>query len=157
MTNTQYIRKNAIIYQRYKDQFNQLGVCDIKRFRDEVERAFYQLPIKTVFVDGQPYANVAELTQDIKAGKPMLISHDNNDSKLLPRVLNLMFRAVHDYLHYTLQAEFNATGEIAVFKLQGKLHSDGISQKILFSEVVLQACFCEYFGKFSESQKIVLL
>jgi hypothetical protein len=86
----------------------------------------------------------------------MKISADFNDSRLLPGKLNLQFRAVHDYLHYVLQAPFTAEGEIQVYGLQKKLHCSAIGQQILFSEVVLQACYCEYFGKFAEFQKVVL-
>lgn len=108
------------------------------------------------FQDGNPYENVDQLSKDIRGNGIMLISRDHNDSKLLGDEVNLMFRAIHDYLHYVLQAPFNAEGEIKVYKLQKKLHESEISKQILFSEVVLQACYAEYFGKFAEVQKVVL-
>lgn len=157
MTDLQYIRKNALIYQRYKDQFDSLTPSELLQFQDEVEQAFTCVPIKVDFVKGQPYANHIELTQDIQRNKRMQISTDFNDSKLLPSDLNLKFRAVHDWLHYTLQAPFTAEGEIKVFKMQKKFHSLGLMQDILFSEIVLQASFCEYFGAFPTIQKVVLL
>lgn len=155
MSNEDYIRKNAIIYQRYKDQFDQIEWVELNQFRLEITQAFETIPCVVFYVDRQPYKDHHELTADIKAGR-MLISKDHNNSKLLPGELNLKFRAVHDYLHYVLQAPFTAVGEIKVYGTQKKLHCSPIGQKILFSEVVLQACYAEYFGTFGK-QKVILL
>lgn len=156
MKTQDYIRKNALIYQRYKDNFDTLEGHEIKLFRYEVDKAWSYLPVRIDFVDGQPYDNIEQLSNDIKKGF-MLISKDYNDSKLLPGLLNLKFRAIHDYLHYVLQAPFTASGEIKVFQLQKRLHCSSIGQRILFSEVVLQACYAEYFNKFAEYQKVIIL
>ena len=156
METKDYIRHKAIIYQRYKDNFDELSLDQIDIFRGEVNIAFEGLPVRVVFVDFDPYANLKQLSDDILVNGRMLISRMNNDSKLLGPYINLKFRAVHDYLHYTLQAPFTAEGEIKVFALQKKFHPSAISQQILFSEVVLQACYAEYFGKFAEVQKVVL-
>lgn len=154
-TTNQIIQDNAIIYQRYKDRFPELTRKQLTQYRFEVAVAFNKLPCNVDYVNGQPYTSVEELTVDARKGI-IKISRDFNDSKLLPGKLNLEFRAVHDYLHYTLQAPFTAAGEMEVYKLQAKLHND-FSKKLLYSEVILQACFAEYFGKFIETQKIVLL
>lgn len=159
MKTSDYIRKNALIYERYKDNFDELGIDEIETFRAQIERAYKLIPhgdINVNRVTGQPYVNVLELTNDVKYNRCLQISEDNNNSRLLPGDLNLRFRAVHDYIHYLIQAPFTAEGEIAVYNLQKKLHSEGISQKILFSEVVLQACYVEYFGRFAPVQKVVL-
>lgn len=157
MNHLQYVRKNALIYQRYKDQFNEIKLCELLTFRNEVNKAYATIPVTVEYVSGQPYANHLELSKDIKENNLMRISKDFNESILLPDILNLRFRAIHDYLHYILQAPFTAYGEIKVYNLQKELHSEGISQKILFSEVVLQACYAEYFNEFSSTQKVVLL
>ena len=156
MENSDYIRHKAVVYQRYKDNFDELTALEKTEFRTEVEQAFKLLPVRAVFVDFNPYSNVKQLSNDIVHNNRMLISAEHNESRLLPGNLNLKFRAVHDYLHYVLQAPFTASGEIEVYKLQKKFHKEGISQQILFSEVVLQACYQEYFGKFAEVQKVVL-
>lgn len=156
MSNEDYIRNKALVYLRYKDNYNEIDVRDIIKFQEEVNDAYNNIPIPCKFVEGQPYANHHELTADIKAGKPMRISTDHNDSRLLPGDLNLYFRAVHDYLHYVLQAPFTAVGEIKVYHLQKKLHASEMSRRILFSEVVLQACYQEYYGKFAPFQKVIL-
>lgn len=156
MTNQEYIRKNALIYSRYKDNFNSLKPWELLQFQDEVENAYTKVPVRVEYVSGQPYTNHKELTQDIETNKVMRISAEFNESKLLPGDLNLKFRAVHDWLHYILQAPFTAEGEIKVYKMQKKHHTLGLMQEILFSEVVLQACFAEYFGYFAPFQKLVL-
>jgi len=158
MTTKDYIRHKALLYLKYKDNFEELTTKQINKFRKEVEEAFGKLPsnLWVEYESGQPYNNLEELTEDIKERQVMHISTDHNESVLLPDKLNLQFRAVHDYLHYTLQQPFTAVGEINVFKMQRKFHSTGISQQILFSEVVLQACYAEYFGKFPAKQKVVL-
>jgi len=157
MTNAHYIRKNAIIYERYKDNFDNIRTEEILLFRQEIRAAYGKIPVMVGWQSGQPYQNVSELTKDIKDTNRMYISTDHNESRLLPEQLNMEFRAVHDYLHYTLQAPFTAAGEIKVFHLQKKLHSSEIGRKILFSEVVLQACYQEHFGHFAPTQKVILL
>lgn len=159
MTNKQYIRKNALIYQRYKDNFNELTEQDLYEFRSEIVKAYNAIPlkeIKVLFVDVDPYKTVAELTADVRNNRVMRVFSGGSDSKLLPGMLNLMFRAIHDYWHYVLQAPFTAEGEIKVFNRQAKHHTSITSQKILFSEVVLQACYAEYFGEFASVQKVIL-
>lgn len=159
MKTVDYIRKNAIIYERYKDQFDTLTEEQINVFREEVQEAFRKIPksIQIEFCSCQPYETADQMFVDIRNNKQLRISSQNNDSKLLPGNLNLEFRAVHDYLHYVLQAPFGAIGEIAVFKLQLKHHESHVSKQILFSEVVLQACYFEHFGKFSDKQKVILI
>lgn len=159
MSNTDYIQNKAIIYERYKDDFDKLTEEQIDTFRKEVEEAFFlrvYMSVNVVYVKGQPYKDHHELTSDIKVRKRLQISSDHNDSRLLPGEFNLQFRAVHDYLHYILQAPFTAVGEIQVYNLQKKLHESEISKQILFSEVVLQACYQEHFGRFAPIQKVVL-
>lgn len=158
MDTKDYIAHKAVIYYRYKDNFPELTKKQLALFRKEVNFAFDSLPknLEVKYVKGQPYANLFELTHDIKWKNTLQVSTDHNESELLPGILNLSFRAVHDYLHYTLQQPFDARGEINVFKIQKKFHSVGISQQILFSEVVLQACFAEHYGSFPTKQKVVL-
>ncbi len=159
MTTKDYIRHKAVLYLKYKDNFEELTKKQISNFRGEVETAYDKIPhskVQVMSVDGQPYVDHIQLSNDIKLNGTLRISSDHNESVLLPGLLNLQFRAVHDYLHYTLQQPFTAVGEINVFKMQRKFHSTGISQQILFSEVVLQACYAEYFGKFPPTQKVVL-
>lgn len=156
MKTSEYIRRNALIYERYKDNFDHIEWVELNQFRLEVEQAFNNIPCKVLYVTGQPYENVEQLTNGIKTANLLRVSEDFNDSRLLPGELNLKFRAVHDYLHYVLQQPFTAEGEIKVYKLQKRLHCSAIGKRILFSEVVLQACYAEYFGVFAPQQKVIL-
>lgn len=159
MSNEDYIKNKALIYERYKDQFDEIGSVGVRQFRLEIERAYKEHVIPFVSVNsvsGQPYENHHALTDDIQKRNRLRISHDHNDSKLLPNELNLYFRAVHDYIHYILQAPFTAAGEIKVYNFQKRFHQAGVCQQILFSKVVLQACYAEYFKKFAPIQKVIL-
>lgn len=156
-------RTNAVKYQRYKDQFDQIDLKEIVQYRREVEDAFtriqrYDYPGKPfiLFVDYEPYENLEQLTADVLGNNIMKISSLNNSSLLLPGLFNLKFRAVHDYLHYFLQQPFGFAGEYKVYQAQKHMHKSRIGRQILFSEVVLQAAYCEYFGTFAPTQKIVL-
>jgi hypothetical protein len=153
------MRTNAIKYERYKDRFDDIPIEELNEFRLEVELAFSRItsggPV-VAFVDYDPYKSLAELTVDIINRFEMKISSLNNDSKLLPGDLNLKFRAVHDFLHYFLQQPFNYLGEYKVYQAQKHIHKSQLRRQILYSEVVLQAAYCEYFGHFSDKQKIVL-
>lgn len=153
------IQHLANVYARFKCNFSELPQSEIDRFRNEVETAFNRISklINISFVGTDPYKDLAELTNDIDANKQMLISFENNNNKLLPDQLNLKFRAVHDFLHYVLQAEFDFNGEYQVYKAQKYMHKTETGKKILFSEVVLQASYCTIFNKFPEVQKIVII
>lgn len=171
------MRKNAIRYERYKDQLDNIPVAELNEFRYEVEFAFDRIQRKHMhtgacipganngihermfisFVDYDPYENLIQLTNDIHENDRLLISSLHNDSKLMPGDLNLKFRAVHDFLHYILQQPFDYLGEYKVFQAQKHIHKSKLRRQILYSEVVLQAAYCEYFGKFVDNQKIVLL
>lgn len=159
------MRQNAIRYQRYKDQFDNIPIQELNEFRYEIERAYDRIPLiknsvhlpkGILFVDYDPYETLVQLTNDITFEGRMLISSLHNDSKLLPGDLNLKFRAVHDFLHYFLQQPFGYYGEYKVYQAQKHIHKSLLRRRILYSEVVLQAAYCEYFGKFSDTQKIVL-
>lgn len=175
------LKGNALKYERYKDNLESISHIEIARYQTEVVEAFDRLnansfsntvkstnvdgyinahkrssQLMILFVDGQPYDNLDQLTRQIAAHNVMLVSSDNNDSKLLPGLLNLQFRAVHDYLHYLLQQEFDFVGEYKVYQAQKHMHKSKIRKQILYSEVVLQAAYCEYFGRFADTQKVVL-
>ena len=96
MTNQQYIRKNALIYERYKDEFDKVSEQELYDFRSEIVKAYNCIPlreIKVLFVDYDPYKTVAELTADVKINKVMRVFSGGSNSKLLPGMLNPMFHA----------------------------------------------------------------
>lgn len=152
------IKGNAIKYLRYKDQLHEVPIEELQEFRYEVEQAFNRIQRETdfvKFVDYDPYKNLSEMSIGIETENVLLVSNLNNDSKLLPGDLNLKFRAVHDYLHYILQQPFNFLGEYKVYQAQKHIHKSKLRRQMLYSEVVLQAAYCEHFGIFPQ-QKLVL-
>lgn len=159
MKTSELIRREALKYERYKDQLDQIEWVEVETFRREVELAFERINHEfpdIQFVSGDPYKNLSELTTDIMDNGVMLISTDNNNSKLLWGNLNLKFRAVHDYLHYLLQQPFDFKGELNVYKAQKFMHSTDIGRRILYSEIVLQAAYATHFGYFPSKQKVII-
>lgn len=152
------IKGNALKYLRFKDQFDQIPEKEVVQFRHDVEDAYYRIhhAITIEFVAYDPYDNLEEMTREIDTYRLMKISTLNSESLLLPDLLNLKFCAVHDYLHYLLQQPFDFRGEFNVYKAQKYMHTTKMGRQILYSEVVLQAAYCTYFGKFADKQKVVL-
>jgi hypothetical protein len=161
------IKGNALKYMRYKDQLETIDQKEIDQFRDEIVFAFESINKQiidrhrlisdfVIFVDDDPYASLEDMTESIRNLKYMMVTKRNNDSRLLPGDLNLKFRAVHDYLHYLLQQPFNFEGEYKVYQAQKHIHKSKLRRQILYSEVVLQAAYCEYTGSFAPKQKVVL-
>jgi hypothetical protein len=164
--NSESVKKNALIYLRYKDRFEDIDIKELTLFQQETEQAYKRLnlPIRGRYTEEQfiqmvnynPYKNLEEMTKDVEDNNRILISTLNNDSQLLPGYLNLQFRAVHDYLHYLLQQPFDYTGEYKVYQAQKHVYKTKLRRQILYSEIVLQAAYCTYFGKFADKQKVIL-
>lgn len=153
------IQKEALKYERYKDQLDSIPVEEVEQFRNEVTDAYQRLVFSLPagffwFEDFDPYENLEQMTFDAIRGH-MKISMLNNNSKLLPGTWNLQFRAIHDYFHYILQQPFDFKGEYNVYKATKFLHASRIGKRILYSEIVIQAAFCTYFGSFGP-QKVII-
>lgn len=151
-------RELAIKYERYKCQFDKIHYTEIEKFSRDVNIAFNVLTnnLTVKYVDFDPYNNVEEMTADIETNKVLKISSLFNESKIMDAATNLRFRAIHDYLHYVLQAPFTFAREYEVYKLQSKLHGSKVGKDILYSEINLQAAYAEYFGRFAEKEKVIL-
>ncbi len=157
MKTEQLIQREALKYERFKCQLTLIPLAEIEQFRSEVEQAYERLPkdLDISFVAREPYENLREMTLDIQFAGLMCVSNLHNTSELLPGDLNLKFRAVHDYFHYLLQQEFDFKGELNVYKATKFLHKSDIGKRILYSEIVLQAAYCTYFGTFGK-QKVII-
>lgn len=150
------IREDALRYQSGVDLFKQISKKEIQLFRKETEGAYnYVVNDKIEFVDYDPYTSCEDMIKKVNESGVLLISNLYNNSELLPGDLNLKFRAVHDTLHYRTKAPFTYEGETTIYEYQKYCYSTNLSRRILFSEVVLQAAYKEYFGNFGD-QKIVL-
>lgn len=179
MKTKQLIQSLALKYERYKDQLDQIDPVEINLYRKDIEQAYDRLPkpvghyehhldgygghdeyvekgFRVEFVDGQPYQTLKEMTDSILNDDVLFVSKDHNESTLLPGELNLKFRAVHDYLHYLFQQPLDFKGELNVYKTQKFFHSTEIGKRILYSEIVMQAAYCTYFGKFATKQKVII-
>lgn len=162
MKTTDLIQREANKYLRYKDQLPNIPLCEVVNFRKEVEETYARIeaasiaPLNILFVDEDPYKDLGEMTNDIRNFGRMKVSTLYNNSGLLPGNLNLKFRAVHDYFHYLLQQPFDFKGELNVYKATKFLHSSDIGKRILYSEIVLQAAYCTYFGGFPDKQKVII-
>lgn len=155
------LRKDALKYLRYKDMLDEVPEEVVEGYRALTGHTYNIIPtrLNVEFVSYDPYKSLQELSKDIKDNGKLLVSSLNNDSRLLPGNLNLKFRAVHDYLHFKHQLEFNYHGEREVYKLQKTLYYAkyySLFKKMLYSEIVLQTAYKEYFGKFAEKQKVII-
>lgn len=161
---TDVIKTLAYQYDRRKDQLNTLSEYDKTFLQFSVRNAYADIANEVEFIDNATALakygidlDKYEQTFDFFRRQHLVISSDNNNSPLMPGHLNLLFRAWHDYIHFSYGFHFDFMGEF----LTWEKHCEGVSndkyKKILFSEVVLQSCYFLTFGKFPDVQKVVLL
>jgi len=154
--NKETMKADAIAFMRGKNRLHDLHPQVIEQLRQENQRNFEKLQslIKVEFVSGQPYETAEELRHKVAEEGVLLISSDNNNSKLFGEDQNLKFRAVHDYFHIT-GCEFGYIGEAEAYEMQKLWYSANL-RPILYSEIVMQAAYFDYFGYFPEDQKVVI-
>lgn len=154
MTFTQSeIKKYAIAYERGKDSLQTISADTIKELHEYINREFKPIENITEFYSKDvPCNEMRAIYTEIGI---LAISAINNNSELFPNELNLKFRAIHDYIHLTKNFGCDYEGEYLTFLEQSKGLSKEAKQ-VLFSEIVLQACFFLHFGFFPKKQKIVI-
>ena len=148
----------ANVYNRYKCQLNSIHSGCIVTYIQEINAAYdkiLQTGLKVVSVSIE-CNDFEQFCDGIKHNGVMVISDLHNESLFLSPELNLKFRAVHDYIHYIFNLPFTFDGEVKAYKIQKHFHPSEISRKILYSEVVLQAAYCETYGKFADVQKVIV-
>jgi hypothetical protein len=74
--NSESVKKNALIYLRYKDRFEDIDIKELTLFQQETEQAYKRLnsPVLGRFseeplvqmVDYDPYKDLEEMTKDIQ-------------------------------------------------------------------------------------------
>lgn len=107
-------------------------------------------------IDGEPYANQAEMRNSWKNTKEVKISIDYSDHPVFSVADNVIFRCVHDFIVHILgNHPFGDKGEIASYNLHAKLAPPD-ALPALFTEIVGQACYAVEYGSFPE-QKIAVL
>jgi hypothetical protein len=130
----------------------------IKLFRSIVDKHFEALPMTVKLERDELSYEQVKAQWDIGI---LPISDLNSNNTLLGHVGNFRFRAVHDYHHSLLGANFSFNSEYNTFKyfvslLELSAVEFDIIVKILFSEIVLQAAYFEHYRAFPLSQKVVL-
>lgn len=153
------LRQDAISYLRGKDRFEEVTGEDRQEIR-AINRAqyfnFVELSgIAVLYVDEDPYTSINEMKYEILSEGVLRIYNGDNNSRLLPGIHNLWQRAAHDIIHYWLGAPFTYEGELQVYEIQ-KLDYPSKYWPILYSEICMQAAYCEYYGNFPDKQKIVI-
>ena len=126
---------------------------DREVFQRWIVSLFHQLPFRVEFVDYDPYPTMQSMACDIKACNVMKISTLNNDALLDPLV-NLMFRAIHDFDHCLNRTSFSPEGEIEAGKQFLARCNDRLGRAFLFSEIIAQAVVFSETGSFAK-QKFV--
>jgi hypothetical protein len=130
----------------------------VELFRSIVDKHFEALPM-TVRLERD------ELTYEQLKAKwdigILPISDLNSCNTILGHVGNFRFRAVHDYYHHILGENFRFNSEYNTFKYFVSLLNLSMVEfdfivKILFSEIVLQAAYFDYYRASPVSQKVVL-
>jgi hypothetical protein len=117
---------------------------------------FQQLPLNLQFSDYPRYATVQGMFADIEQGH-LWISADSYDSSVYPNpIYGFIFQGMHDYDHYSIDADFNLEGEIAAYNFTAKRAPNLEIQKILYSEIVLRSATYLYLGHIA-APKIVFL
>lgn len=154
MTTTQQdVKKYAVAYMRGKDMLNNISAETIKELHEYVKREFDKIAGFTLFDNVE--IDCKTMRERYNKDGILYISSLHNNSPLFPNELNLQFRAIHDYIHLTKNFGCDYEGEYLTFIEQSKGLSKEAKQ-VLFSEIVLQACYCLYTGNFADVQKVVL-
>lgn len=167
------IRRIACAYKRAKDDLPSITQEQRIQMRDIVSDMFGHVSRYTHFdfvkTDPYKYDNIKEVQEDFHKGF-IKVNVSGNKSTLWGPVYNLMFRAIHDYIHVKYDLDFNYKAEREACLQQTKDSKIGcqltpwdepldwdLYAKILRSEIIYQAAYKTYFGEFHVPvQKIIL-
>lgn len=119
-----------------------------------IHREFDKLPIRVKFVDHDPYHSFEQMRDQVASTGTMLVWKGASVTPLWDEKTNWMARAVHDFEHIVVHADFGMDGEAFVTR-QAIAKREKLAPLYL-SEVMLQAAVANYRGNFAE-QKLVLL
>lgn len=142
-------------YLRYKDQFDKIDPSTIEELHRYVRLETLSIPVPVHFLD-EELNDFHHVKECVKEKGYLPISTLHNNSRLFPGLLNLGFRAIHDWVHIQYDLPFDFYGEYKTWLIQAKELSYPAKQ-VLFSEIVLQTAYYVTYGSFMEDQKIVLL
>jgi hypothetical protein len=158
----------SAIYDRYADNSHLITVDDRMAYKNQLSNKFESIPMYVDFVDRDidckemvkiiTEINELHISSQYNHPNPNLYGYDTEEAKQF----NLMARAVHDWVHY--DNDYLPCTAYQEYKCWLK-QSEGLEEKfkcILFSEIVLQAAYCEHNGRFAPLtsggfQKLVLI
>lgn len=142
------------------------GVKAFRVLQQHIIRMFarMQSKVRVEFVEDDPYQSAEQMDREVRDTGVLKIYSGHNQAEAWDRPeINLMLRAVHDFA-----AHMGAMGEgrVRTFDLKGEMQAYNKHMNLvgcrsaatgaLFTEIVGQACFARYTGRFP-SQKIVTL
>ncbi|NEN97224.1 MAG: hypothetical protein F6K50_17320 [Moorea sp. SIO3I7] len=112
------------------------------------------------YVDYQPYFRGPDLClNDIKADFEqgnVKISAQYNESDLLGKDVNLIYRCIHERHHVKLDVDFGWEGECAIAAHIMSFTDNLFFKQLLFSEGLGQVAVRLHTGEFPDYQKVVL-
>lgn len=166
------IRELAERYNNTPDELNLINEEQLYILKEVVEHQYNHIKKNNFhfyFTDFEPYGQnpkIKILLQDFHCGH-LDIHTTGNDSPVWGAYTNLQFRAIHDYLHCVIEAEFDHTNEHRVLDTQ-ITYAKAVSgqafpfadwdlyYRILRSEIVYQSAYKEAYGAFHIEQKVIL-
>ena len=154
------IKEQALITDLGKHYFNGpelvLTQSQLLGISHYVEGVYYNLcKVLTVeWVREDPYTDHLQMFSDIKHNARLKVFAGGSSSRDFNHQHNVMARAVHDWHHYMIGADFSFMGEVAAWRKQcaGKCMW---MREYLFSEIVLQAAAYLYLGDYPDTQRVV--
>lgn len=166
-------RELAERYNNTPDQLNQIHSAELFVLKQVIEHQYNHI-VKGGFIfyfeNYEPYGTnpkIAQVLKDFHAGW-LDIHTTGNDSPVWGAYTNLQFRAIHDFVHCGIGAEFDHESEKKVLeaqfdfakKISGAKFSYAnwdLYYKILRSEIVYQSAYKEAYGEFHIDQKVILI
>jgi hypothetical protein len=168
------IAERAIAYSEAPDQLAEISQEDRIALRTVITRMFafitydehYSVHFDFTIEDPYKYDTVREVRNDYIKGI-IKVNVSGNNSELWGPVYNLMFRAIHDYIHAKHKLDFTYRDEIDAYYIQIKSSAPFMNNltdkqarlylEILRSEIVYQAAYKTHFNEFHVPvQKIIL-
>lgn len=167
------IKRIAEAYVNAKDDLPGIPIHSRILLQRIINNMFSQISKEFVhfdFVKKDPYKydTVKPMRFDYEHTQHIKINVSGNNSILWGPVYNLMFRAIHDFIHVNGSLDFNYTAEVNAYHQQinwtvshKHLAESNVNmalyERVLRSEIVYQAAYKTHFGKFHVPvQKIIL-
>lgn len=163
------IERIAKGYSETPNEISQITPEQIRKFRMFTLILFIKIHRFIEFVDYEPYEyNIIDPVRKDWLADTLKVNTTGNNSELWGPFYNLLFRAIHDYIHVIYKLDFNFEDEVTAYEEQIKFslfskpkdwtdEDVNIFKKVLRSEIIYQAAVKTFYGEFHlEEQKIIL-